>query len=184
MKLMEKAQHFLLYSLSFYILEPLFLSGRWRVREGAKERLQPAVLKLHEVFEDSQRFFERINMCAACDGSCCHGDFNRFSVLDHVAHLACGAADQPVWGYRLYPWGSYEFNRNDEGLCPVLQKGAGCAIEFRLRPAVCIWWICEPMDAAFTAEQKRYLQQLRQKIDAVHWQFVRVLLCGGMERVG
>jgi len=152
-------------------------------KKGRCECLRIKLGDLHDiVYKKAQSFFAKVGICSTCSGTCCHGDYNRFTVFDHIFHLVSGLKNLPEWKYRLYPLKSYALNRVDQGKCPCLIDGRGCRVDYIYRPTICIWWICDKMEALFDHEQKQYVNKFRQEIEKVHWEFVLVLLFGGMER--
>ncbi len=184
MRIFEKTSRLSLSLIAYYILEPKFRSGKWRMTGECKERLRRRLNGLHtSSYMQAQRFFTGLKMCPDCPGACCYGNYNRFTVFDHIGHLVSGMANPPEWGYRLYPMRSYALNRVDEGICPCLAEGQGCKISYVFRPTICIWWICDRMENIFDREQKEFIKRLRAEIEKAHWRFVLELLSRGMEKV-
>ncbi|NQT23551.1 MAG: hypothetical protein HQ579_08980 [Candidatus Omnitrophica bacterium] len=181
--MIDKTKRFLLNFSSYYILEPRFQSGKWRIKDTSLLSLRKDLSSLYDVYNEMKSFFDRVNMCPKCSGWCCHGNYNRFTIFDHIAHQIAGMKDRPKWGYLLRPVGSYLFNRVDSGTPPCLAEGKGCIYEYCFRPAICIWWICGDMEKVFTNEQKLFIGSRRKKIENIYRKFAFKLLFGGMEKV-
>ena len=179
---MSKISHFLLYVITYFILEPRLKSGKWKVREKTLASLRPQYSKLCAAYDRAQLIFKRLDLCRSCGGECCYGDYNRFSIYDHISHLVSCMGNPPEWSYKLHPLRSHVLNRSDEGVCSHFIPGKGCRFSCGQRPSVCLWWTCEKMDKLLTGGDKRLLRNIRHGIDSVHWIYARSLLFGGMER--
>jgi hypothetical protein len=175
--------HLMLRGIAFYIMEPKFRRGG-RIRPQAVERLKPALKELNAAYEDARQFFVRVDMCRTCAVGCCGGDFNRYTVFDHISHVVAKVKEPLEWGYRLYPFSSYSRNKREDGWCRGFVQGKGCGIAYSLRPAICVWGICERMDAELDTSRKAFLDELRRRIDRVHWDYVRILVFGGIQADG
>ena len=180
---MSKISHFMLNLIACWILEPKLESGRWIISETAARELQQALQKRIDVMKAAQLLFKEVAMCDGCSGSCCRGDFSRFTVYDHISHLLLEMEKAPEWGYKLRPFKSYEYNRSDEGSCDYYIENQGCNLDLAVRPSQCIWYSCSGIDKSFTNDQRLRLKKMRRDLDGVFWSYVRVLLFGGMRRI-
>ncbi len=181
--MIEKFSHLLLRSIAYFILEPRFKNGKWLISKDSLQCLSLNLDSLLVAYNEALKIFHQLNLCSTCSGYCCYGAYNRLSVYDHIAHKVAGLKDSPAWGYRLHPIRANTLNRIDEGKCPFFIAGKGCALEYRKRPALCIWWICNKMKISLNDNEKYLLKKIRRKIDKVHWAFARCLLLGGMSRL-
>lgn len=179
----DKINRFFLYCAAYYVLEPRFKSGAWTIRKESLVGLRRQTGILHQLACRAEGFFSSIGQCAICEGYCCHGAFNRFTVYDHIAHIVEGYEQAPQWGYSLRPIGSYAANRVDDGKCSGFIDGKGCKYERIFRPAICTWGVCEKMESSLAKEQKVFLRDLRRAIERAHLVFAWALLSGGMRKV-
>jgi hypothetical protein len=177
--MIQRVGHLLLRGVAFYLLEPKFRRG-YEMQLQAVERLKPALKELSEACEDARQFFAGMDMCRACPGGCCGGNFSRYTVFDHISRVVANVEEPLEWGYRLYPFSSYERNRREDGWCMAFVQGKGCSIAYSLRPAICVWGFCGKMEAELDASRKAFLNDLRRRIDRIHWTYVRVLVFGGI----
>jgi hypothetical protein len=180
--MISKISHVLLNSMAYFILEPRFRSGRWIVPEETLAQLKPSLERMYAAYDTSRAIFLRVDVCHDCGGICCTGNYNRFTVYDHVSHLIACYHDAPDWKYTLHPFKSAAVNRAHDGLCPHVSPGKGCAYEYHYRPSVCIWWTCDKIQERLTADDRRTLRQVRSEIDKVLWKYALTLLFGGMRR--
>ena len=182
-RLFRKGAYFLVRLAAYYRLEPR-LRRPVTIRPRAMRKLKRAQKELSAVYDEARLFFEDVGLCRTCSGECCSGNFSRFTVFDHVSHIAGGVEDPMEWGYRLYPFRSYERNCRSEGWCPGYIVGRGCRLDYRLRPAICIWFVCRRMELALDADQKAFVRRLRHRIEKAHRAYAFSLLMGAIERDG
>ena len=84
--IVRKFRHLFLNSIAYYILEPMFKSGNWRIRNNVKAQLKESLEIVYSNYEKAFLFFRKANVCSKCSigYSCCTGAFNRFTVYDHI----------------------------------------------------------------------------------------------------
>lgn len=179
----DKIRRLALRVIAYFVLEPALLSGRWRIRLGVLGELSEVGARQRLIYREVEDFFCHVDLCKRCGADCCTGAFDRFSVYDRIGHMVLGLGSEYGWGYRLKPFGSYAFNRRDEGWCRGFVTGKGCRYPYEARPSVCVWWVCARMRAGFGDKEVRFLARVRREMDEVHWAYAMKLLFGGLERV-
>lgn len=184
-KIYKKINHFFLRFLAFSFLQPIFHSGRWQLCPKVKKKLKPHVLELFAEYEKVCDFFRKSGICMRCSGNttaCCGGSYNRFNVFDYLIHVIA-EVDKPIpWGYKLYPFNSSKKNFCNSGICDYLVIGKGCSLPQRMRPAMCIWGICNKVENDLTPEQRIFLDRFRNHVDKIQWNIVFSVICNGLER--
>ena len=172
-------RHFLLRLIAWGILEPRIRRGAVLSPETLADLQQPLKL-LRDTCAQAQVFFEELNLCRTCPAGCCGGDFSRFTVYDHIFHVAAGIAHPPGWGYRLFPVPRLRRHPSGKGMCGFFQHGKGCVLPYEIRPGLCVWWTCSRMNERFGKAEKARVMAIRHGFDAAYWEAAKILLRNGL----
>ncbi|MBN2302107.1 MAG: hypothetical protein JXN60_06265 [Lentisphaerae bacterium] len=172
----------LLNLLTCFVLEPKFLSGEWRIKEDALAGLKSIKRERDLIYGRMFSIFHHLNVCRNCHATCCAGQYDRFTVFDHISDLASGSDASRPWGFRIRPVGSYAWNRDDTGVCQYFVEGKGCRLAVIERPEICVSYVCGRMREAMTDEQRSEIARLTNMLRGIRWKYIRVLLMGGMEK--
>jgi len=171
--------HFLLRLIAWGILEPRIRRGAFLSPETLADLQQPLKL-LRDTCAQAQVFFEELNLCRTCPAGCCGGDFSRFTVYDHIFHVAAGIAHPPGWGYRLFPVPRLRRHPSGKGMCGLFQDGKGCVLPYEIRPGLCVWWTCSRMNERLGKAEKARVMAIRHGFDAAYREAAKILLRNGL----
>lgn len=124
--------------------------------------------------------------CAECQGACCRGDYDHFTVIDYLIRTF---SDKPLNGYgdlwKPRPLQSLLAdlirskksarggNSNQTATCPHLDA-SGCNLKIEDRPIRCILWTCKDFRNALPRTSMIKVGLLMKELDSLSRLVVRV----------
>lgn len=135
---------------------------------------------------DIGKLSEENRECAKCQGACCKGDYDHFTVVDYLIRMF---SDKPLNGYGKL-WKPKPFqslildavrshsgqrggNMEQAARCPHLTL-SGCDLEIEDRPVRCILWTCRDFRKALPQKGLMQIGRLMRELDSLSGQVIRV----------
>lgn len=157
------------YYKNAYTLQNLYV--RLSVNNDRRRELQKEIVTL----------CRKSNACLECQGLCCRGNYNHFTIIDYVMR---SASDQPITEYgsvtRLKPWMETLANKirslinkeqhyvpKETGTrCPNLGP-EGCIFTSENRPVLCVLWTCKFFRNSLNDEDLSKLELLTKELTKI-----------------
>ncbi|PKN89232.1 MAG: hypothetical protein CVU51_01280 [Deltaproteobacteria bacterium HGW-Deltaproteobacteria-1] len=170
--------NFLLRCIAYITIQPMLISMKWEIKPSVVAKLKQHVSLLSDTAVISGQLFKDIGACSvSC--SCCRGQYDRFTVFDHITAVVRGGPSHD-WGFYLRPIKPWEANRARlDHNCTYLGSD-GCILSYPERPIFCVVGTCLKIMRVMTKEQNILLNDIRRQFHKVQFICIVRLLFGGM----
>ena len=118
------------------------------------DRVRSLAARVQADLEAATPTLERLTAreCPSCRSVCCVDARPTFELKDIIRLHALGLSVPP-----------HQLRRNNGESCLYLGP-TGCRLERELRPFICTWWLCEPLQARLRAEPEPLRQEFRRRL--------------------
>ena len=90
--------YFLLRCIAYFILQPIFISKKFKIKPKTIIKLKSYLPILSETAVEASKLFRYFKVdCSKCDNNCCQGGFDRFTVFDYIINIVRG--NKELWRF-------------------------------------------------------------------------------------